>query len=85
MIGLVDSICGKYCSFLSSRPDHSEPLDLYASFRRMAADVIASTAFGFPSDSISDPNADFYKNGIKMMDFSGLRAFIMMGYFVSPA
>jgi hypothetical protein len=52
----------------------------------MAADVIASTAFGFPSDSITDPNADFYKNGIKMMDFSGgFRAIVMMGYFVSPA
>lgn len=85
MIGLVDSICGKYCHFLSSRPDHNEPLDLFTSFRRMAADVIASTAFGFPSDSINNPEEDFYKKGIKMMDFSGIRALIMMGYFISPA
>jgi len=51
----------------------------------MAADVIASTAFGFPTDSINDPEADFYKNGIKMVDFSGRRTAIMMGYFISPA
>jgi cytochrome P450 len=85
MIGLVESICDKFSSFLSSRTDHNEPLDMYSSFRRMAADVIASTAFGSPSDSISDPEADFYKNGIKMIDFSGSRTSIMMGYFISPA
>jgi cytochrome P450 family 9 len=85
MIGLVESICDKFSNFLSSRPDYNEPIDMYTSFRRMAADVIASTAFGYPSDSISDPEADFYKNGIKLMDFSGRRTLIMMGYFISSA
>lgn len=85
MIGLVETICDKFSNFLTSRPDHNEPLDLYFSFRRMAADVIASTAFGVHSNSISDPEADFYKNGIKMMDFSGRRTAIMMGYFIFPA
>jgi cytochrome P450 family 9 len=85
MIGLVESICDKFSRFLSTRPDHNEPLDMYYSFRRMAADVIASTAFGFPTDSINDPEADFYKNGIKMVDFSGRRTATMMGYLMSPA
>jgi cytochrome P450 family 9 len=85
MIGLVESTCDKFSNFLSSRPDYNEPLDMYTSFRRMAADVIASTAFGFTTDAINDSEADFYKNGIKLMDFSGRRKAIMMGYFTSPA
>jgi len=84
MMGLIESTCTKFSEQLSKRPNFDEPLDMYDSFRRMAADLIATTAFGSPSDSITDPESDFYKNGIKIMDLSGLRGLIMAGYLMSP-
>ncbi|KAF4519173.1 hypothetical protein B566_EDAN008236 [Ephemera danica] len=52
--------------------------------RRFAADVIASTAFGTVSDALHNEHDDFYNYGIKLMDMSGKRAFIFMGYLLSP-
>ncbi|XP_065347617.1 cytochrome P450 9e2-like [Cloeon dipterum] len=85
MLSLIESTCDKFNNFLAKRAELvDEPLDIYNSFRRLAADLIATTAFGAPSNSISDPESEFYKNGIKIMDFSGKRAPIIIGYLLSP-
>jgi cytochrome P450 len=84
MIGLIESTCDKFSEFLSKRPDFDEPINIYESFRRMAADLIATTAFGSPSDSINDPESQFYKNGTKIMAFGGTRSLVLIGYLMVP-
>jgi cytochrome P450 len=84
MIGLIETTCNKYSEFLSKRPDFNEPINIYESFRRMAADLIATTAFGSASDSINNPESEFYKNGTKIMAFTGSRSLVLMGYLMSP-
>ncbi|XP_065351009.1 cytochrome P450 9e2-like [Cloeon dipterum] len=86
MSGLIESTCDKFNEFLAKRADQAdEPLDIYNSFRRLAADLIATIAFGAPSDSISDPESEFYKNGLTITDFSGKRAPVMMGFLLVPS
>jgi len=85
MMGLIESTCTKFSEHLSQRQNFDEPLDIFESFRRMAADLIATTAFGSPSDSITDPESEFYKNGLKITDFSGLRGLSIVGYLLVPS
>ncbi|XP_059482605.1 cytochrome P450 9e2-like [Neocloeon triangulifer] len=84
MIDLIESTCVKFNEFLAHRPDKDEPLDIYNAFRRLAADIIATSAFGSPSDAVSNPESEFYKNGIEIMNFSGKRAPIIIGYLMAP-
>ncbi len=44
-------------------------------FSRYTNDVIATCAFGIKVNSFSDPNNEFYSNGIKVMKFGGFTTF----------
>jgi hypothetical protein len=46
--------------------------------------VIATTAFGTPSNSVDNLDNDFYNNGMKMTDFKGTRMLVVIGYFIAP-
>jgi cytochrome P450 len=83
MTDLIESACERFSEFLSKR-DPNEPLDIFASFRRLGVDIIATTAFGTPCDSINDPENEFFQKGTKIMDFSGLRGFVILGYLLNP-
>lgn len=56
--------------------DNTVEEDFKGLFTRFSADVIATAAFGIQVDSLTDQENEFYKNGMKMMNFS-LRALLM--------
>ncbi|CAG9854551.1 unnamed protein product [Phyllotreta striolata] len=52
---------------------------------RFSADVISSTAFGFKTNSLQDPNNEFYKTGKGVSSISSLRAnLVMIGQILCP-
>jgi hypothetical protein len=84
MVELMESTCQQLTKSLAQRQCTEEPVDMSDVLRRFAADVISSTAFGTVSDSLVNPDAPFYNNGITLMDASGLRALVFAGYLMSP-
>lgn len=46
--------------------------------------MIATTAFGTPSNSLDDSDNEFFNNGMKMTDFQGTRKLVVIGYFIAP-
>jgi len=53
-------------------------------FTRYTNDVIATSAFGIGCDSLNSPKNEFYEMGNDINNFSGLRAFVFIGYMMSP-
>ncbi len=54
-------------------------------FSRYTNDVIASCAFGLKVNSFDDPNNEFFMNGRKMLDFSGIKRTLRVFFtFVVP-
>jgi cytochrome P450 family 9 len=53
-------------------------------FTRYANDVIATSAFGIQCDSLNNPKNEFYEMGKDVSNFGGVKAFILMGYAISP-
>ncbi|XP_063916746.1 cytochrome P450 9e2-like [Zophobas morio] len=52
---------------------------------RFANDVIANTVFGFESDSLKEPNNEFYTMGKFAADFTSIRKILVfMGYILLP-
>jgi cytochrome P450 family 9 len=84
MMGLMTHTGRQFVKFLTTRTNPEEALDIREAFRRFATDVIATTAFGTVSDSVNDPQSEFYKNGKQLLNFDGIRKFIVLGYFISP-
>ncbi|XP_049854948.1 cytochrome P450 9e2-like isoform X1 [Schistocerca gregaria] len=65
--------------------DGSVTLEMKDFYARVTNDVIASTAFGFRVDSISNPDNEFYRMGRDLTNFSGLRGLIAIGYMIFPS
>ncbi|XP_059489584.1 cytochrome P450 9e2-like [Neocloeon triangulifer] len=84
MMDLMVQIGMQYSKFISSRTNSDEAVDVKNIFRRFAADVIATTAFGTPSNSLDESNSEFYDKGMTMMDFKGKRGLVVMGYVFAP-
>jgi cytochrome P450 family 9 len=58
-------------------------IDMKDAFSKYANDVIASSAFGIKVDSMSDPNNEFYQQGIAASNFMGfkvLKIFFMLSF-----
>jgi cytochrome P450 family 9 len=53
-------------------------------FTRYTNDVIATSAFGIQCDSLTNPKNEFYEMGRDVSNFGGVKAFIFMGYAISP-
>ncbi|XP_065347615.1 cytochrome P450 9e2-like isoform X2 [Cloeon dipterum] len=85
MTELMVQIGVQFTKFVSSRSNPDEPLDMKVTFRRFAADVIATTAFGTPSNSLQDSNSEFFVKGTSLMDFTGKRRrLVILGYTLAP-
>jgi cytochrome P450 family 9 len=80
MLPLMETACRNLAAVLVSQ-NETDVRDVY---RRFTADVIATTAFGTPSNALNDHKAEFYANGLSLLDFSGTRKLVVAGYILAP-
>ncbi|XP_059482598.1 cytochrome P450 9e2-like isoform X2 [Neocloeon triangulifer] len=84
MTDLMVQIGIQYAKFITSRPNYDESLDMKIIFRRFALDVIATTAFGTATNTLENPKSEFYNKSSSILDFTGKRKFIAIGYTIAP-
>lgn len=87
MFELVSECADEVVKHFLKKVENGEKIDIEMKdiFSRYTNDVIATCAFGIKVDSFSNPNNEFFINGRKMMDFTGLmRTFKLLIIFVVP-
>lgn len=85
MLDLVTECTEQFCDFLKNEIKE-EPVvyDTKDLFVRFATDTIATSAFGVRVNSMKDRNNDFYRVGLNLTDFEGLKAIKFYGYIGIP-
>lgn len=87
MFELISECADEMVEHLSKTAKSGEKLnvDLVDFYSRYSNDVIATCAFGIKVNSIADPENEFYLNGKKLLDFSGiLRGLTFFIIFLFP-
>lgn len=77
--------CSKQLTNCFLKQSGTVVIDTKDTFTKFANDVIGTAVFGITCDSFANPENEFYKMGLKVTDFTGIRAFIFFVYSLSPA
>ena len=74
----------KEVTFIFNPSDELIHLEMRDLFSRYANDVIATSAYGIHCDSLNEPENEFYKMGLDVTDFGGLRMLCLIAYLIIP-
>ncbi|KAI2474261.1 hypothetical protein C4B38_000331 [Diabrotica virgifera virgifera] len=85
MFALIDECCIKFVKHISQKDQEVVKVTMMDIVGRFACDVIASTAFGFRSNAMEDPNNDFYVMSEDLTNFTTARkSFKIIGFMLVP-
>lgn len=84
-LDLVTECADEFCDSLKNEiEDKAVVCDANDLFTRFASDTIATTAFGLKINSLEDKENDFYKTGLAITNFEGLKGLIFLAYSAIP-
>ena len=84
MFTLISQSGQQFVNYFVQKDENLITVEIKDTFTRFASDVIANTAFGVQCDSLRDRENEFYMMGKEATDFSGLKVFRLIGYFLIP-
>ncbi|KAF5295374.1 hypothetical protein FQR65_LT01566 [Abscondita terminalis] len=83
MFDLMKACSGQFIEFLKNQ-DKTYGFEAKDLFTKFANDVIGTCAFGITSDSLKNPNNEFFQMGREATDIRGLKVMKFFGYNLSP-
>nr|QTM97431.1 Cytochrome P450 [Sitophilus oryzae] len=85
MFVLMNEAADKFVQFFLDKKEDLIELEMKECYARFTNDVIATTAFGIKVDSLAQPENIFYKMGLKITNFTGIKMSLkFFGYFAFP-
>ncbi|KAF5295377.1 hypothetical protein FQR65_LT01569 [Abscondita terminalis] len=83
MFELMKDCSNQFIGFLKEQ-DTTYTFDVKDFFTKFANDVIGTCAFGVTSDSLKNPNNEFFEMGKEATDIRGLKIIKFLAYLISP-
>lgn len=75
---LVDDCAKNFTNYFVNKTKNTITVELHDVFSRVISDVVAITVFGVSSDSLKEPNNEFFRMGQKASDsIAGLSPIIV--------
>nr|XP_015838024.1 PREDICTED: cytochrome P450 9e2-like [Tribolium castaneum] len=85
MFNLIAKSADQFVQHFVKQEETLIQIEMKDACARLTNDIIASTVFGFESDSVEDPDSKFYEMARKITDFSGLwQGLKILGFFIFP-
>ncbi|CAG9828101.1 unnamed protein product [Diabrotica balteata] len=85
MFTLIEECSINFVKHISEKNQNVVQVTMMDVGGRFTCDVIASTAFGFHSNSLEDPNNDFYVMGDDITNFTDIKkSFKVLGFMLIP-
>ena len=80
MFSLIDECAENFTTHFENivNPSNVLEIDVKDTITRFTNDVIATAAFGIKCDSLRDRDNEFFVNGRKVMNFSGLKCMLRL-------
>ncbi|KAF2903664.1 hypothetical protein ILUMI_02505 [Ignelater luminosus] len=85
MFHLMTECAEKFVDHFENQKSDIITLDMRDALTRLTNDVIASCAFGFKCNSLTQQNNEFYVMGKEAFDFTGFKGLKFFGSSISPA
>lgn len=80
MYVLMEDCTRRLVNHLNDKKDEVIEVEMENLSKRYCMDVIATTAFGIETNSVTEEDNEFFKMGVELTDFTGLKRFKFLLY-----
>lgn len=85
MFNLIANSVEQFIQHFEKQEEKLIKVEIKDMFARLTSDIIASTVFGFETDSVKNRESKFYEMARKITDFSGIwQGLKLLGFFIFP-